>query len=706
MGRTAKRWSLVLLVALLAVACTQATATPTLPRATPTFTPTPSVDIVWPSLQTLEPATASPGEEVRVIGSGGFLRVDGGFDESSRDFPLFLDGESIGAVNCYVNRCEGVFTVPFSIAPGVHEISVEGGSRLSMEVEGSAVDFSDPPSRDPFDLARRYRGIAADVLSASNLYPEEAVGTEETFWVIDLLRLENFQVEAELRHVGRRAQWYVADDIAGRVEQDALERVAARFDQEAYPLVVETIAGGRDLDGSVTVLIARISGLLGYFSSADQYPTAIQPFSNERVMLYMAAVGSVESDRFTGTLAHELQHVVQQATDPNEVTWVNEGLSEFVSQVGGYPSTPVSPYLRRPDTPLVHWPLDPQDSIPSYGAASLFISYLADRTGHENIRDFAAEQANGIDGVQAYLDKVSLGLSFDQLFADWAVANVVGASAGPYASDGGRVSITERVRGATSLDSQVSQYATRYISVEPSSPLELRFNGARQTQLLPVEPHSGNACWWSNRGDDIDTTLTRAIDLTSVSDATLRFWHWHELEELWDYGYVAVSSDGGERWHALEGRRSVTDDPLGTAWGPGFTGATDGWVEERMDLSSFAGSRVLLRFEHVADESTSGAGWCVDDISVEEVGFLDDAESDGDWQADGFVRVPGNRVSQDFAVRWVAGTGDNAVVTDVPLDGNNNGSITVMSNGVLVVIATAPKTGVPAEFTLEAMEAR
>jgi len=693
-GWSLQAWALLLLVALLAVACAHATLTPT-------SIPTSSAGTVWPSLQTLEPANAAPGQDVLVIGSGGFLQLGTGYDEPFRDFPLFLDGNLIGIGNCFVNRCEGVFTVPLSIAPGVHDVSVEGGSWLPLEVGGATVEFGSPPPNDPFDLARRYRGVIADPLSTADLYPEKAVGTEEAFWVIDLLNLENYQVSAELRHVGLRAQWYVAAGIAHGVEQGALERVAARFDQEVYPLVADTIAGGRDLDGRVTILIADIAGVLGYFSSADQYPVPVQPFSNERVMLFMAASGPIESDRFIGTLAHELQHVFQQTLDADESTWINEGLSEFASRVGGYPITPVNPYLLRPDTSLIYWPLAPQEAIPSYGAASLFISYLAERTGHQNIQDFVAEQGNGIDGVQAYLDKASPGLNFNQFFADWAVANLVRASTGPYSSQDGRVSVTERINGTTVREGRVSQYAARYISVELSSPLELHFNGATQTPLLPVEPHSGEACLWSNRGDGIDTTLTRNVDLTDVSEATLRFWHWHELEERWDYGYVAVSTDDGERWHALEGRRSVTDDPLGTAWGPGFTGVTDGWVEERVDLSLFVGSEVLLRFEHVADESTSGAGWCIDDISIEEVGFLDDAESDGGWQAAGFLRMPGNRVAQDFAVRWVTGTGDNAVVTDMSLDGNNRGSITVMNSGVLVVIATASKTSVPAEFTLE-----
>jgi immune inhibitor A len=587
MGWSAHRWAVALLVCLLAVACAQTTPSPN-PASTATSTPPPSTETVWPVLQALEPATVAPGQEVYVTGTGRYFQVSSGHDESSRDFPLFLNSEPIGVVNCYVNRCEGTFIVPLGTVSGVHEVSLEGGSRMSLEVEGVAVEFGTPPSKDIFDLARRYWGVTADALTAGDLYPEEAVGAMEIFWVINQLKLENYQVSAELRHVGRWAQWYVADDIGDSLEQDALRRVADRFDQETYPMVVDTIAGGRELDGRVTILIANIPGVLGYFSSADQYPTSVQPFSNERVMLYMASVGSIEADRFTGTLAHELQHVFQRAADPDELTWVNEGLSEFTSRAGGYPFTPVSYYLQNPNTSLIHWPLEPQQSIPSYGAASLFIAYLADRTGHQNIRDFVAEQANGIEGVQAYLDQTSPGLSFNQLLEDWAVANVTGASSGPYASQNERISITDRIHEETTLDGQVSQYAVRYVSVESSSPLELRFTGVTQTPLFPVEPPSGNACWWSNRGDNIDTTLTRTVDLTDVSEATLRFWHWHELEERWDYGYVAVSADGGERWQALKGRRSVTDDPLGTAWGPGFTGVTSGWMEERIDLSPYA----------------------------------------------------------------------------------------------------------------------
>ena len=49
-----------------------------------------------------------------------------------------------------------------------------------------------------------------------------------------------------------------------------------------------------------------------------------------------------------------------------------------------------------------------------------------------------------------------------------------------------------------------------------------------------------------------------------------------------------------------------------------------------MDLTPFAGGPVLVRFNYVTDESINNAGWCVDDVSVPELGIeepfpLDDA---------------------------------------------------------------------------------
>jgi hypothetical protein len=195
------------------------------------------------------------------------------------------------------------------------------------------------------------------------------------------------------------------------------------------------------------------------------------------------------------------------------------------------------------------------------------------------------------------------------------------------------------------------------------------------------------------------------VDLTGVDSATLRFWMWHRIEEFWDYAYVAVSTDGGLRWEALEGERTSIEDALGNALGPGYTGATDGWVEERIDLTPFAGQPVQLRFEYVTDDSVNGDGWCVDDISIPELGYTDDVESNGEWTAEGFVRVIGNRIVQPYLVSLVTGRGDSAQVERVVLDSSNHGVVIVEEPAVLVVSATALSTGQPAPFVLRTVEA-
>ena len=79
-------------------------------------------------------------EEVEVVGSGGLIELrtaEGaltGYIESATDFTLFFDGQPAGSVNCYVNTCIGTFTVPNGAAPGSHEVSVEGGSKLFFTV--------------------------------------------------------------------------------------------------------------------------------------------------------------------------------------------------------------------------------------------------------------------------------------------------------------------------------------------------------------------------------------------------------------------------------------------------------------------------------------------------------------------------------------------------------------------------------------------
>ena len=155
------------------------------------------------------------------------------------------------------------------------------------------------------------------------------------------------------------------------------------------------------------------------------------------------------------------------------------------------------------------------------------------------------------------------------------------------------------------------QYAAKYIEVKPESrSLDLAFSGSPVTKLLPTEAHSGQRFWWSNRGDSTDSMLTREVDLTKVNAATLRFWTWFDIEKGWDYAYVEVSENGGAMWSILPGTHASRDDPLGNSYGPGYTGKSGDsgvprWIEETVDLTPYAGKKVLLRFEYITDEAVN-----------------------------------------------------------------------------------------------------
>ena len=140
--------------------------------------------------------------------------------------------------------------------------------------------------------------------------------------------------------------------------------------------------------------------------------------------------------------------------------------------------------------------------------------------------------------------------------------------------------------------------------------------------------------------------MTREFDLSNVESATLTFDAWYEIERGWDFAYVAASTDDGATWQALKGTQTSDYDPTGQAYGDGYTGSSDGWVEESIDLSGYAGGSILIRFEYVTDDSTSLTGFAVDNIEVPEIGFRAGGDTPAGWQGEGFHIVDGPTVQE------------------------------------------------------------
>ena len=536
-----------------------------------------------------------------------------------------------------------------------------------------------------------------------------SVGAKQEFWITRLRDGTAYPITATLQAVSDNAYWFV-DDAVG-VDQAGLERAARLYEDRVRPSVVGAFRDietpGIDGDPRLVVLHSKLDGAAGYFGSKDGFPTSVHPHSNRRQMIYIdASLLPPGTDYYMSVLAHEFQHAVHANTDDGEESWVNEGLSELATEVAGYETRSPELFLRRAHTQLNFWPDEPRETPPHYGASALFFIYLAQRVGGpDNLAGLASEPLDGIDGVDAFLRRH--GLTFEGVFADWIVANYLDADVPRYGyadRDVRTRPILNLQLGANKRES-LPQYSARYYRLDPRAESGvITFDGESETRQIAADCLSAPTCWWSGRGDSIDAKLTREFDLSGVDAATLQFDVWHEIEEGWDYAYVQASGNGGRTWRILEGKHTTTSNPSGNAYGAGYTGESDGWQRETIDLTPFASGRVLVRFEYVTDDAVYRDGLLIDKIAISEIGFADNPNDSDAWDAEGFQQA-GKPVEQRFIVSMVRKTADGGFsVSRVPLDSENYARLEWSdpdaAETVIIVSPTARDTRHDAKYTL------
>lgn len=93
---------------------------------------------VLPTITEVQPEKISPGGKAKVIAKGGYFRDNcGGYDESARDYDLYVDDNPTAKLSCYVNHCEAELTVPITMAAGPHCLGVQKGTcQMKFEVTG------------------------------------------------------------------------------------------------------------------------------------------------------------------------------------------------------------------------------------------------------------------------------------------------------------------------------------------------------------------------------------------------------------------------------------------------------------------------------------------------------------------------------------------------------------------------------------------
>ena len=565
------------------------------------------------------------------------------------------------------------------------------------------------PSRDLNSLNEALRGQQPSPVEL----PYYEVGDVALFWYKDLATNTNQRINARLVYRSAGLNMWVQE--GARINEAEMVRAGQHIESQIIP--TNRALFGHELGAEagsshvqVNILhLQRLRGIgIAYYSAADQVSTAVNPYSNQRPMLYVSLqAAAVGSDRYFATIAHELQHMSHWHQDRNEDAWLSEGLSELAVHVNGYPTGRESAYAAQPDVQLTTLQHDPDVVAGHYAAAFLFSAYFHDRFGNEAVQALVRHPANGAAGFTAVLTELGTGLTFDDLFAQWLAANYlssIGRGEGVYRYESIALPPLQ-TSTASQVETTVSQYGADYWRLTGSEPVTLIFTGTQQVDVKAgARPASGSFFWLSYPADESDMRLTRSFDLTGLDAATLSFWTWYDIEEGWDYGYVAVSADGGSSWTLLETSSMTIENPQGNSFGPGFTGRSGSraggapqWVQETADLTPFAGQEILLRFQYVTDDAVHLDGWAIDDVAIPELGFLDDAEKDdGAWQASGFVRLTAT-LPQRFLVKLIM-LGDGTVsVERLALDEQQQGRWTIplraeTPEAVVIVAGMTPFT--------------
>lgn len=587
------------------------------------------------------------------------------------------------------------------------------------------------PARDRVLLAQQLLGVGpADPPPTEPVIYE--VGDRRIFKALNTSANRIFDVEAELLAVGEHI--YIWVDTEANVSREEAQDLADAFDRTIYPEVRDLWGSeetpGVDADPRVYGLFAYGlgSGIAAYYSSENTFPQEVSASSNEHEMFIyeLSAFGSeIDTWLSESVTAHEFQHMIRDRVTPNMDSWLNEGLSVFTQVYLDYPDGAWSamPYQDAPDTQLNHW--SEGDTSANYGGSLLFITYFYERYGLKPLQTVTQLNISAMDAFNEVL--LDMGEpDVNVFFADWVLANYwldtdLVADVDGLAEDvrygyemiGGLIEpVTEEIdEAAVTIEEDANQYSAQYYEIEDdlledADTLRLDFSAPETVEVVPTDAASGDWFWYSNRRDNSATTLTKEIDLTGVEAAVLEYDLWFHTEQLWDYGYVMVSTDEGETWNLLTTDAMTDSNPHGTSYGSGYTGQSDGWIRESIALDAYAGQKVWVRFSMITDDATNQYGMALDNISVIADGNMiesSDFEADnGGWIGEGWVWID-NVLPQSVWVQVSQRSGDDLHITRWQYPQEQPDTVEIIEDVDNVLISVSPfalQTTVPITYEM------
>jgi Immune inhibitor A peptidase M6 len=378
---------------------------------------------------------------------------------------------------------------------------------------------------------------------------------------------------------------------------------------------------------------------------------------------------------YEGVIAHELEHLLMNYSDPGEPSWVDEGLADMAIFLNGYSiggSHLTYHQVFHRETSLIRW----GGGLENYGASLTYFLYLWEQAGGNGdgtytpdgeydaaggdllIKLIFQNQADSMEGVQAAIDQFNAQTganlrSAEELFKDWAIAiklddegsdrwdfrniNFGNPADTPYTVDiandlifknrgvyvgpmpEGKWAHAAKVPAQTALPFGVSYETFRNLG----RTFGFTFEGEPTSQ---VAPHSGDTHWWGGAESQKESILDVASAGTA-GGAVVDFWTWYFIEEGWDYGYLEALVNG--QWVTVPLVDVATGAVVTTNTNPhdnndegnGLTGTSGGayFVDDPEYIhlqGTLPAGTTDVRFRYSTDAAYLDTGFFVDDVTV------------------------------------------------------------------------------------------
>jgi len=168
-------------------------------------------------------------------------------------------------------------------------------------------------------------------------------------------------------------------------------------------------------------------------------------------------------------------------------------------------------------------------------------------------------------------------------------------------------------------------------------------HGAVDWSQATTASHSPTHSWFTPSQAAVkDDSLISPVFTVPVN-AVLSFWHSYYTESGYDGGVLEVRPSGGAWETNVEGLfiTGGYTSTLSTSFSnplPGrraWSGNSNGFILSELDLSSWAGQDIQIRFRHGCDSSVNYTGWYVDDVTVAGYEYNCGQAATGDVDASG-----------------------------------------------------------------------